>query len=268
MRLFSCAAALLCAAVGSTTATAALRFFFSEIGAAPDESVLDANPGLTLPIPRSNPDVPSGSRLYLWGEMTGAPGSQAWVSLDLGVSVVGGNLTARQIYNYQRTDSGTGDVLYRRWDGVNQGWIDGNGDVQSFTAFATSGGAGISNTAAAANYDLQSEVGMLQQLGFTGTQARSLTQPAGWAGKAVLLGWFDVALESGQTQAEVFLKISGAIVRSGGGVEPIYLGVGDENAGLTGGSLGQMSPVADATITPEPALGGALLLAGLLLRRR
>lgn len=258
-------------------ANAALRMFFSTIGANQGQSLLEANPGLTLPIARSNPSVASGSRLYLWAEMiTSTPGatqSQKWNGVSFDVVVNGGRVTANSLYNYVRTDPDTGDFLYERWQGVNSGVIQANGSVLNANLAAVVRGEGINNganAAAASNRDLQSEVGVLAEQGQTAGNSRSLIAPAGFSGKAVLLGFYDVALDAGSTSASVFLKVgTGGIVRQGQTApEPIYFGSGDEGAGILGGSFGTASPNADATITPEPASLALLGLAALALRRR
>ena len=74
---------------------------------------------------------------------------------------------------------------------------------------------------------------------------------------------------------EVFLQIGAVgIIRTntignpGVTWDDVYLGFGDENAGLLGNSFDISSPIAEAKIVPEPA--GLLLLglAGLASRRR
>ncbi|MCH8807804.1 MAG: PEP-CTERM sorting domain-containing protein, partial [Planctomycetes bacterium] len=75
---------------------------------------------------------------------------------------------------------------------------------------------------------------------------------------------------------EVFLQVGDiGIIRTntvgnpGATWDDVYLGFGDENAGLMGNSFDRGSPIAEATIVvPEPA--GLLLLglAGLAIRRR
>lgn len=258
-------------------ANAALRMFFSTIGANDGQSLLDANPGLTLPIARTNPAVASGSRIYLWAEMiTSTPGtsqSQKWNGVSFDVAVNGGRVTANTLYNFVRTDPDSGEFTYERWQGVNSGTIQANGSVLNANLAAVVRGDGINNGANAAaesSRDLQSEVGVLAATGSTAAVSRSLIAPAGFTGKAVLLGSYDVALNVGSPSAQIFLKVgTGGIVRQGQtAAESIYFGVGDENAGVLGNAFGVGSPNADATITPEPASLALLGLAALALRRR
>ncbi|QOJ14207.1 MAG: hypothetical protein HRU75_05975 [Planctomycetia bacterium] len=236
-------------------ASAALRLFFSPTGAGELE---DLNPAL-LPVPRTNPIVGDGQRLYLWAEMLDAPALQRWNGIGVDITIDGGRATAAHNYNYSNIEVGTGEVLFRRWQGARNPIIEADGSVRRVNVTAVTTGHGVSNWLEASLLDRHSEFYWLG----------SRTLPG-----AVLLGAYDFALNPGESSANVYLWVNDrGIVRSGSPIgEPIYLGVGDEDAGLTGASFIQSSPLPDAVINPEPStalcFGIALLLFGRARRGR
>lgn len=252
-------AAGLALALLAAPASAALRLFFSTNGAF-SNNVVNSVPLAAgdLPGAPSNPTVANNTILYLWAQMIGPPTSQVWNGISFDVHVEGGTVQSAVLYNYTVIDPDFGDILYRRWQGVNQGTGLGTANLVNVNLAGVTAGEGVNNGPNADDYDKQSEIG------FIGPVAGARTLP-----KSTLLGW--VRVQALAPQAQVFLRVgNGGISRVGSpSPESVYLGVGDENAGLSGSSFGQQSPVADAVVTPEPA-GIALLSIGALglLRRR
>ncbi|MBK8913545.1 MAG: PEP-CTERM sorting domain-containing protein [Phycisphaerales bacterium] len=244
-------------------ANAALRLFFSTGGAFSNSVVNDVGVAAgDMPAANGgpgNPTVGNGTILYLWAQMIGPPSSQKWNGVSFDVHVDGGVVADRLMYNYTVVDPDFGDVLYTRWQGVNQGVGVGTADLTGINLAAVTSGEGINNGVNAATYDDQSEIGPVN----AGTAAQRRALP-----KSVLLGW--VQVQATGPVASVFLRVgTGGISRAGAtGAEPVYLGAGDEDAGLRGNSFGSQSPMADATVTPEPASLALLGLAALAMRRR
>lgn len=84
---------------------------------------------------------------------------------------------------------------------------------------------------------------------------------------AVYMGYLDFAANNGTSEVKFQVGNSG-ITRAGGSptVDDVNFGAGD--AALRGNQFGEVSTLADATITPEPTSLLLLGLAGLALRRR
>ncbi|MCG3128642.1 MAG: hypothetical protein CHACPFDD_03531 [Phycisphaerae bacterium] len=84
-----------------------------------------------------------------------------------------------------------------------------------------------------------------------------------------LVGYIDVSA-NGSAYSELRFGVGafGIDSREGAFAKPITFGFGDENAGLFGNSYGMQSPIADATIVPEPATLGLMLVAASRVRRR
>lgn len=245
-------------------ASAALRLFFSPGGAFSATAINDvALTAADVPAANGgvgNPTVGNGQVLYLWAQMIGPPTSQKWNGIAFDISVNGGTIASTLMYNYNVVDPDFGDVLYERWQGVNQGAGQGTSNVTGINLAAVVRGEGVNNGVNSAVYDDQSEIGTAVGVG-TAAQRRALP-------KSVLLGW--IVVNATSPLAEVFLKVgTGGIARSGApAAESVYFGAGDEGAGLRGNSFGLASPSADAFVTPEPASIALLALAALALRRR
>lgn len=235
-------------------ANAGLRLFFAPQGVDSETAPITVAP--TVSNPEASLNAGATQRLYLYAQMFGAPNTQKWNGLAFDVLANGGVISGRALYNYNVQDE-FGDDVYRRWQGVNQGAGVGTSTVSGINLAAVTSGNGVTNDALALLNDGQSEVKLLN----------SRTLP-----KATLLGYFDFQLATGSNMATIFIRIGqGGIVRSGAtAAEPVYLGVGDETAGLTGQSFNQTSPNFDAKLNliPEPASILLLSLAGLALRRR
>lgn len=242
-------------------ASAALRLFFSTQGAFSNQVVNDVSAAPAGPGAVSNPVAPNHSILYLWAQMLPGPTSQKWNGIAFDIQVNGGIVEDRRFYNYTVVDPDFGDILFRRWQGVNEGAGVGTPLLVGANLAGVNAGEGVSNSLNASLYDDQSEIGPSNA--GTASARRNITN-----GKSVLLGWIQVAATS--PEAQVFLRVgTGGITREGAPTpQPIYFGAGDEGAGLTGASFLQSSPLADATVVPEPASLALLALAAFALRRR
>lgn len=140
----------------ATLARADLRLFFSPVGV---DATTDLSPA-QVPVPRENPTVLPGQRLYIWAEMSGLPAQQSWNGISFDVVVDGGAVTGRSIYNYQFVDPDFGDILFRHWGAHDQGLL-ANGalvDVQLASLFAFNG---VTNEQVALQHDGHSEVKLL-----------------------------------------------------------------------------------------------------------
>ena len=194
---------------------------------------------------QDNPRIidPAGGthRLYVWGQVIGAETPQQYISVGYNVVGTGGvAVTDASTWNYS-------NILYR-WTVTNVGQL-GGGSLQNVRlAAAPVGFFGVADNAGPGNFDQQYDP----------------------ATTSSVLGWIEV-----QGLGEVFLQIGAVgIIRTntignpGVTWDDVYLGFGDENAGLLGNSFDISSPIAEAKIVPEPA--GLLLLglAGLAIRRR
>lgn len=242
----------ICLAAISPSTFAALRLFFSTVGV-PNQAPL---PPEMTPIPRTNPVVGAGARLYVWAEMIAPPESQNWSAVDFDVHVEGGHVSSRVLYNYVHEIDDLGDY-YIRWYTLQFAGPSPR-NVANLVI-----GAGVSNSADAAWYDQQSEVGVL---GVNTPAARELP-------KATLLGYVDVLLNSGAARADVYLQVGEfGITRRGGtqpaivdgpiGDDPIYFGIGDENPTVHGASFGRGSGRPDAVIWSTTSIGACCLPGG------
>ena len=184
-------------------------------------------------------------RLYVWGQVIGAETPQKYVSVGYNVVTTG---TARVIgastWNYTN--------ILSRWSVTNAGQLHGATLRNVRLAADPDAFFGVADNAGPGNFDQQYDP----------------------VTNSTVLGWIEVDDGLGPGSG-IFLQIGDiGIIRTtklgnpGATWDVVYLGFGDENAGLMGNSFDMGSPIAEATIVPEPA--GLLLLglAGLAIRRR
>lgn len=235
-----------------------LRLFLSTIGLSnpADPSSPTDNPSPEL---GTNPSVviPSGgtTRLYVWAQITppGTPNNVIYngVSLRTRVEGDGGVISSYNFWNYT---NGSYGANVGRWSSQVSG---SNGTNLAWTAgVAVVAGAGVNNSNTANAVDTQYE-----RFALDGTTRIDAT----------LLGYIEV---TGNTAGalEVHLAVGQqGVSQVGAGVQPVYLGWGDESQSPLNNQPNAESPIADATIlvTPEPSTILSLLIgAGALVARR
>ncbi|TWT45983.1 hypothetical protein RAS1_24200 [Phycisphaerae bacterium RAS1] len=259
-KLFSTLAVVAFAAGAAQAQTAAARWFLSTDGlsnAADPQSaaVAPANlPTLTNP----SVDGSAGTRLYLW--VNNPVSSRVWNGFqDYQIQVRNGNavITSVSIYNINMIvdlgddgePGGGDDVTSPRWAATSNGTGAGSQTVTGVTMFYVSGQVGVRNGSLPIGGDQH----------FTGATVN----------RATLVGHVELSGTSG----DVFIRhgLASAATTAGAGITAsntfVRLGFGDEGTVYTAGASGD-SPIAEATITPEPASLALLGLAALALRRR
>ncbi|MCH8807803.1 MAG: hypothetical protein IH986_17195 [Planctomycetes bacterium] len=218
----------------------AFRLYLSEQGVVGNTPLGGITPD------QANPEIidPAGGthRLFVWGQVLGAETPQKYISVGYNaVTTKGAQVTGASTWNYTN--------ILTRWSVAMGGQLGGGTLRNVRLAGYGPGFFGVADNQGPGNFDLQYDP----------------------ATKSTVIGWIDV-----QGVGEIFLQVGDiGIIRTNIFGNPnvtwddVYLGFGDENAGLMGNSFDMGSPIAEATIVvPEPA--GLLLLglAGLAIRRR
>ena len=217
----------------------AFRLYLASEGVEGNAPILGISPA------QLNPEIidPAGGthRLYVWAQVIGAETPQKYMSVGYNAVGTGGlAVTGRSTWNYTN--------ILSRWSITGAGHL-GGGTLRNVRLAANPVGFfGVADNAGPGNFDQQYHA----------------------ATKSTVIGWIEVT-----GIGEIFLQVGDiGIIRTGTLGNPgvtwddVYLGFGDENAGLMGNSFDMGSPIAEASIVPEPA--GLLLLglAGLAIRRR
>ena len=217
----------------------AFRLYLSQQGVVGNTPLAGITPD------QANPEIidPTGGthRLYVWAQVIGAETPQEYVSVGYNVVTSGASqVTGASTWNYTN--------ILTRWSVTNGGQLGGGTLHNVRLAEDPIGFFGVADNAGRGGFDLQFD---------------PMT-------KSTVIGWIEV-----QGLGEIFLQVGDiGIIRTNTLGNPnatwddVYLGFGDENAGLMGNSFDMGSPIADASIVPEPA--GLLLLglAGLAIGRR
>ncbi|MCG3126531.1 MAG: hypothetical protein CHACPFDD_01367 [Phycisphaerae bacterium] len=230
---------LLVVVLGAASAPAQpkVRFFFDRQGAAEQE---DRGIGDLF---FENPVADGSERLYLYGQFLSRVVS-TWQTIGLDIEVSGGGvITSWSIYNHTMA---TG---FARWTGISK--KDGVGPITKLDDVLM---GAILNF----NFGLQLKHAETVDV----KHFRNQQEDGVGAYGNTLLGYIDVS-SNGEPYSEVRLGVgTNGIWSLEGGVTPkeIAFGFGDEDAGIWSNSYGMQSPIADATITPEPAT--LLLLIG------
>lgn len=259
-KLFSTLAVVAFAAGAAQAQTAAARWFLSTDGLSNPSDPQSAAVTPANMAARVNPTVnaSSGARLYLW--VNNPVSSRVWNGFqDYRVEVRNGNAIINNltIYNINMISDfgddgapgGGDDTTAPRWAATNSGTGAGSQTVSGILMFYVAGQFGVRNGSLPIGGDPH----------FTGTGDN----------RATLVGHVDITGTSG----DVFIRhgLASAATTAGAGVLTantfVRLGFGDEGTVYTGG-VGGDSPIAEATITPEPASLALLGLAALALRRR
>ncbi|MCG3127700.1 MAG: hypothetical protein CHACPFDD_02568 [Phycisphaerae bacterium] len=203
----------------------AVRFFFDTNGTAEQQDRGLGNLAFT------NPEVADSGRLYLYGQFLNHF-NEYWNHISLDIEVTGGGrITAWNIYNHRLPEG------RYRWGAVanksGTGSITLLDDVRMLTATAPA------------------EPGMF----WPNADARDPLHFRNHQDDIgnTLLGYIDVDAND-SPYSEIRLGVgAGGIASREGGTWDVAFGFGDENAGIDNGDIGAQSPLADATITPEPA---------------
>lgn len=222
-----------------------VRFFFDKNGAGEQD-----NRGVG-DLFFENPVADGAERLYLYGQFLSRTVS-TWQTVGVDIEVSGGGvITAWNIYNHT-TASG------QRW--INVAKKQGSSSTTKIDDLLM-----LSIGSQWFGLRLQ-DATTVDALHFRNHQEDGLT-----AYGNTLLGYIDVSSD-GSAYSEIRLGVgSNGIWSLEGGVteKEIAFGFGDEDAGIWSNSYGMQSPIADATIVPEPAtLLLPLFVAGMLPVRR
>ncbi len=235
-----------------------IRLFLSTIGLSnPADPTSPAdNPSPEL---GTNPTVliPFGdtTRLYVWAQITppGTPNNVIYngVSLRTRVDGVGGVISTHNFWNYT---NGSYGANVGRWSNQTSG--SSGSDQAWMSGVAVIGGAGVNNSNTANSVDTQYE-----RFALDGTTRIDAT----------LLGYIEVTGNAaGALEVRLAVGQQG-VSQVGGGIQPVYLGWGDESESPLNNQPNADSPIADATIivAPEPtALIGLMLGAAAVVARR
>ncbi|TWT44611.1 hypothetical protein RAS1_10260 [Phycisphaerae bacterium RAS1] len=258
MKRIVLAAAMASFVVSAASAqTAAARWFLSSYGLS--DPADPQSPAVAPADYGTNPVIPVGAhRLYVW--VNTPTGGRIWNGFqDYAFEARGGNLsiTNVEIYNYRfgPPDPEDPPEPYFRWAYASEGDNDpdGGGAVQSVTGVTmfTVGGMGVRNTALPLGGDPH------------------FWNASGSAARSTLVGHIEL---TGTTFGELFIRHDLASAQSAtGGIASantfVRLGFGDEGTVYTGGAGGD-SPIAEATMIPEPAGMALLMLGAVAMRRR
>ncbi|MCG3126691.1 MAG: hypothetical protein CHACPFDD_01543 [Phycisphaerae bacterium] len=186
-----------------------------------------------------NPVAPGADRLYLYGQFLSTRYDQ-WIGMGFDIQVTGGGrITSWHIYNHT-----TG--LGSRWqEGVRMSGQTPTPFVNDATVVSTGIGMFLKDATV-----------------FDSRHFRSHQEDQVTAFGNTLLGYIDVD-SNGSPYSEVRLGV-GSFGFDARNVFPIGVafGFGDEGAGIESNSYGVQSPIADATIIPEPTTLLSALAAG------
>ncbi|MCG3128641.1 MAG: hypothetical protein CHACPFDD_03530 [Phycisphaerae bacterium] len=220
-----------------------VRFFFDTNGAGEQQ---DRGVGDLL---FQNPAVDQSGRLYLYGHFLSS-GISTWTTISLDIEVTGGGrISAWNIYNHTVTSGA-------RWAGV----LNKSGSTPTMRIEDV-------EMRAVGHYGMA--LANAETLDFKHFRDHQDVPPMSFGN--TLLGYVDVDW-NGSPYSEIRLGVGdlGIVQQEVGGIpQGVAFGFGDEGAGIKGDSFGMQSPVADATITPEPATLLLLVMgAGATVRAR
>ena len=218
----------------------AFRLYLSDQG-------VDGNTPLAGITPiQANVDIidPLGGkhRLYVWGQVIGAETPQKYISVGYNAVGTGAlSITGASTWNYQN--------ILTRWSVTNAGTL-GGGTLQNVRLAGNPiGFFGVADNAGPGNFDEQYDP----------------------ATKSTVLGWIETTgLGSVHLQVgDIGIIRTNTLGNPGATWGDVYLGFGDEGAGVMGNSFDMGSPIPEAVVrVPEPAALLLLGLAGLAIRRR
>ena len=210
-------------------ANAALRLFFDDPAGGGDPDI--DNPYIMGPV--------AGYALDLWAESINYTTQEHWNSVAFNINGTPG-VTVDSYTIHNTNIFGT-----NRWQStVYNGPALPDPYAYDFRLFYVSAGFGVTD-----------------QYGSIGFDPEYRVTPSGYA--------IRLATMTFSGAGDVFIEVGlGGIVLSGQPVQSVYMGVGDEDAGLMGDSFDMTGYLADATFTPEPASLLLLGLGALVLRRR
>ena len=187
-----------------------------------------------------NPNIvdPGGGtqRLYVWAQVLGAEKPQKYISIGYNVRTTGSLvITGASTWNYTS--------ILRRWTETSSGQL-GGGTLQDVRLVTNPVGSfGVADNAGPGNSDSQYDP----------------------ATKSTVIGWIEVT-----GTGDVFLQVGDVgIIRTNTLGNPfltwddVYLGFGDENAGVMGNSFDVGSPIPEATVESggQPSLSLTTLFA-------